>query len=58
MEAAGTDKAADTEREFPGRHFQGTGIVPVNRKAAGVAAGTGKPVELKMSNKIIIKIWC
>lgn len=58
MVTAGTDKAADAERGLPSRHFQGTGIVPMNRKTTGVTAGTGKFVELQLCNKIIIKIWC
>ncbi len=34
-----------------------TDIVAMNGKAARVTAGTGKPVELQLCNKIIIKIW-
>lgn len=57
MVTAGTDKAADTEKELSGGCFQGTDIVAMNGKAARVTAGTGKPVELQLCNKIIIKIW-
>ena len=57
MVTAGTDNPADTERELSNRHFQGTGIVAMNRKTAGVTAGAGKLVELQVSNKIIIKKW-
>ena len=46
MVTAGTDKAADTEKELSGGFFQGRGIVAMNGKAAGVTAGTGKPVKL------------
>ena len=46
MVTAGTDKAADTEKELSGGWFQGTDIVAMNGKAAGVTAGTGKPVKL------------
>lgn len=58
MVTTGTDETADTERELSNRYFQGTVIVPMNRKAAGMPAGTGKPVQLQVVNKIIIKIWC
>ena len=58
MVTAGTDNPADAERELSKRHFQGTGIIPMNRKAAGMTAGAGKSVELQAVNKIIIKIWC
>lgn len=58
MVTAGTDNAADTERDHSRWCFEGTGIVSMNRKAARVTAGTGKPVELELCNKIIIKIWC
>lgn len=57
MVTAGTDKAADTEKGLSSGYFQGTGIVAMNGKAGRVAAGTGKPVELQLCNKIIIKIW-
>lgn len=58
MVTTGTDETADTERELSNRYFQGTVIVPMNRKAAGMPTGTGKPVQLQVVNKIIIKIWC
>ena len=57
MVPAVTYKAADTEKERSGGGFQGTDIVAMNGKAARVTAGTGKPVELQLCNKIIIKIW-
>lgn len=46
MVTAGTDNPADTERELSSGYFQGTGIVAMDRKAAGMTAGTGKQVEL------------
>ena len=55
MVTAGTDNPADTERELSSGYFQGTGIVAMNRKAAGMPAGTGKFVKLQAVNKIIIK---
>ena len=55
MVAAGADNPADTERELSGWYFQGTGIIPMNRKAAGMTAGTGKSVKLQAVNKAIIK---
>ena len=57
MVTAGADNPADTEKELSGGCFQGRGIVAMNGKAARVTAGTGKPVELQLCNKIIIKIW-
>lgn len=57
MVTAGTDHPADTERELSAGYFQETGIVAMNRKTAGMTAGTGELVELKVSNKVIIKIW-
>lgn len=60
MVTAGTDNPADPEKELSSgyfRYFQGTDIVAMNGKAARVTAGTGKPVELQLCNKIIIKIW-
>lgn len=55
MVTAGTDNPADTERELSSRHFQGTGIIAMNRKAAGMTTGAGKSVKLQSCNKIIIK---
>lgn len=55
MVTAGTDNPADTERELSSGYFQGTGIVAMNRKAAGMPASTGKSVKLQAVNKIIIK---
>ena len=55
MVTTGTDDTADTEGELSNRYFQGTGIVPMNRKAAGMTAGTSKSVKLQSGNKIIIK---
>ncbi len=46
MVTAGADNPADTEKELSGGCFQGRGIVAMNGKAAGVTAGTGKPVKL------------
>ena len=60
MVTAGTDNPADPEKELSSgyfRYFQGTDIVAMKGKAARETAGTGKPVELQLCNKIIIKIW-
>ncbi|EOS73355.1 hypothetical protein C819_01983 [Lachnospiraceae bacterium 10-1] len=57
MVTAGTDNPADPEKELSSGYFQGTDIAAMNGKAARVTAGTGKPVELQLCNKIIIKIW-
>ena len=53
MVTAGTDNPADLEKELSSGYFQGTDIVAMNGKAARVTAGTGKPVELQLCNKII-----
>ena len=55
MVTIGTDDPADAQGALSNRHFQGTGIIPVNRKATGMTAGTGQSVRLQTCNKIIIK---
>ena len=60
MVTAGTDNPADTERELSSGYFQGTGIVAMNRKAAGMPAGTGKFVKLQAVNRVMkaeTKLW-
>ena len=54
MVTAGTDKAADPEKELSSGYFQGTDIAAMNGKAARVTAGTGKPVELQLLSLIHI----
>lgn len=58
MVTAGTDYPANAKRGLAFRSFQRTSIVPMNGQASGMSTGTGEPMELKVNNKIIIKIWC
>jgi len=52
-----TTDPADAKAKFAIRYFDVTVIITMNGQAAGLTAGASEPVELKLCDYIIIKIW-
>ena len=52
-----TTDPADAEAKFASRNLDVTVIITMNGHATGLTAGAFEPVELKICDYIIIKIW-
>lgn len=52
-----TTNPADAKAELTTGYFDATVIVSMDRKASCLPAGASEPVELEVSDYMIIKIW-
>ena len=52
-----TANSADAETEFATRHLDVAVIITMDGQASSLTAGAPEPVEWKICNDIVIKIW-